>query len=90
MEEVSGEKSQGEPEEKKVVDSTDFIERAHSAADRLEKANLASMEILKRQETMLARALLGGTAEAGQKQRSQAEIDKEEALKAVRQFTGKR
>ena len=41
------------------------VDSANAAADRIEKANLKQEELLKRQEELLARSILGGHAEAG-------------------------
>jgi hypothetical protein len=56
----------------------DLIEKAHKAADRLERANKITEELQKKQEAMDARRILGGQAEAGDKvpELSQEEKDK--------------
>lgn len=52
-----------------------MIEQAHKAADRLELANAKMSELLKKQEAMEARKILGGQSEAGNKE---PEMTKEE------------
>ena len=55
-----------------------IIEQAQKAADRLEHANKVMEELVKRQEAIEARRVLGGQAAAGVKEPeiSQAEKDK--------------
>lgn len=55
-----------------------LIEQAEKAAQRLEHANKVMEELVKRQEAIEARRLLGGQSEAGNKEPelSQAEKDK--------------
>lgn len=55
-----------------------LIEQAEKAAQRLEHANKVMEELVKRQEAIEARRLLGGQSEAGHKEPelSQAEKDK--------------
>lgn len=52
-----------------------LIEQAQMAAQRLEHANKVMEELVKRQEAIEARRLLGGQAEAGNKE---PELSKEE------------
>lgn len=52
-----------------------LIEQAEKAAQRLEHANKVMEELVKRQEAIEARRLLGGQAEAGHKE---PELSKEE------------
>lgn len=44
----------------------DMIAQAQLAADRLEKANKANEEIMKRMEIMKSREILGGQSSAGE------------------------
>lgn len=51
------------------VDKTvDMIAQAQIAAERLEKANKANEEIIKRMEAIETRRILGGKSEAGEPQ----------------------
>lgn len=52
-----------------------LIEQAEKAAQRLEHANKVMEELVKRQEAIEARRLLGGQSEAGNKE---PELSKEE------------
>lgn len=52
-----------------------LIEQAEKAAQRLEHANKVMEELVKRQESIEARRLLGGESDAGQKE---PEVSKEE------------
>lgn len=53
-----------------------LIEQAEKAAQRLEHANKVMEELVKRQESIEARRLLGGQSEAGKTQ--EKELSKEE------------
>ena len=54
-----------------------LIEQAEKAAQRLEHANKVMEELVKRQETIEARRLLGGQSEAGQKEPELSKEDKD-------------
>ena len=56
-------------------DEQSLIEEAQKAAARLEEANRKTEELVKRQESIEARRLLGGQSEAGEKE---PELNKEE------------
>lgn len=56
-----------------MVDGTttqenDMITKAHLAAERLEKANQLNSELVKRQEALEARRILGGQSNMGQQE----------------------
>lgn len=55
----------GDPGAGSKPETTDLIERAHSVAERLEKANLQAQKIVERHEQLMAKALLGGRSDAG-------------------------
>jgi len=52
--------------EEKKTDTTPLIDVANSVAERIEKANQTTAELLDRQEQADARRALGGQSEAGQ------------------------
>lgn len=56
--------------------ATSLITDAHSAAERLEKANLKQEELLRRQEEIMATQRLGGRADAGQVEKKETEDEK--------------
>jgi hypothetical protein len=58
-----------------------LIDEAKEVAERIEKANERQAELLRQQEDLQARRMLGGRADAGQmqKQKSDEEIKKEGA-----------
>lgn len=58
-----------------MTDENSLIEEAQKAAARLEAANAKTEELVKRQEAIEARRLLGGYSDAGQKA---PELSKEE------------
>jgi len=63
----------------------DMITKAHLAAERLEKANEIHKELVKRQEALEARRVLGGQAAAGEPQAK--ELTEEEKLQiSLKQF----
>jgi len=53
-----------------------LIEAANKAALRLEEANKVMMELVKRQEAVEARRVLGGMSEAGEKKPQVSEEEK--------------
>jgi hypothetical protein len=57
----------------------DMITRAHLAAERLERANKLSEELVKRQEALEARRLLAGESSAGFRQ--EPELSDEEKVR---------
>ena len=67
------------------ISPTAMADRAIEAATRLEKANENTEKNLDRQEALLARQMLSGQTEAGvqSREKTQAEIDKEEADKIL-------
>ena len=54
---------EGEPE--KEAETTPLIRKAEETAERLEKANETQEKLLAKQEELMAKQTLGGTAEAG-------------------------
>lgn len=72
---------------------TPLLTQADLYAKRLEEANRRGEEILKRQEELYTRIVLGGRTAAGQAQKTPEEIakEKEEAYinNALIQFTGR-
>lgn len=59
-----------------------LVEQANKAAERLEKANAASEDLIKRQEALEARRIVSGKADAGQvKQEVSYEDQKKAAMK---------
>jgi len=55
-------------------ETTDIIERARQERERLEEANKKKEELLNREEKLLAKRQLSGTAEAGQDKPQKKEI----------------
>lgn len=72
-------------EEEQPTKELSLIERADLLAARLEKANVQSQELLKKQEEMLSRELLGGKSEAGKQEEKKPEIDPREYAKRALQ-----
>jgi len=62
---------QKEEKEQPQINSTEMIDRANAAAQRLEEANKKQEELIKRQEALQVRQLLGGKAEAGTPQKEE-------------------
>ena len=54
-----------------------LIEQAQKAADRLEHANKVMEELVKRQEAIEARRVLGGYSDAGQRAPEISQADKD-------------
>ena len=54
-----------------------LIEQAEKAAQRLEHANKVMEELVKRQESIEARRLLGGKSEAGKEEPQVSKADKD-------------
>jgi len=54
-----------------------MIEKAEKAAQRLEHANVVMEELVKRQESIEARRLLGGQSEAGHREPEVSKEDKD-------------
>jgi len=54
-----------------------LIDKANSAAERLEKANKKQEELILRQEEITAKQMLSGRADAGQTSEKKEETDKE-------------
>ena len=88
--EATTEEEKVEPSEdvvgKKSEETTDLIEKAKMTAERLEAANVQALKIVERHEQLMAKALLGGKTIAGQKQKTQSEIEQEEADQLVKDF----
>lgn len=61
----------------------DMIDKANLAALRLEEANKKKEELLGREETLMAKRILGGTAEAGGQAPEKKEETPEEYTKKV-------
>ena len=66
----TNEKKESEPAPKNADEgdqsqTTELIERANATAQRLEEANRKQEELIKRQEQLTARSILGGRSEAG-------------------------
>lgn len=57
--------------------ATDVVDRAVAAAERLEKANTRTEELVKRQEAIAARVMLGGRTDAGAIQKTPEQITDE-------------
>lgn len=65
-------------------DSSDSLfERTDKAAARIEAANKKTEELLNRQEEIYAKSVLGGKADAGQKEEKPKEMDPVEYAKKV-------
>lgn len=60
-----------------MTEDLNMIEQATKAAERLEHANKMMEELVKRQEQIEARRLLGGTSEAGSKVPELSKEDKD-------------
>lgn len=58
-----------------MTEDLNLIEQANKAAQRLEQANLMMAELVKKQEAIEARRVLGGQSNAGEKE---PELTKEE------------
>ena len=66
-----------------------LIEKAIAAAERLEVANKRSEELLKQNQEVLTRSILGGNSSAGsaiQPQKTEAEKIQEEANDFIKKF----
>ena len=70
-----------QPEQEAPAD--DLITQANAAAIRQEKANEVLKEQLDRQEQMQAKAIIGGTAEAGKPSEPKEETPEEYAKKVM-------
>lgn len=53
-----------------------IVDRAHRAADRIEKANAELASLLARQEKIMAQQIISGKAEAGKPRVERTEEDK--------------
>ena len=71
------------PPVSKPVETTDLIEKANSAADRLEEGNKQLDQLLKKQEQMLVEQRLGGTANAGSPEKTEEQLSIESARKLL-------
>lgn len=60
------------------VKADDMISRAADAAKRLEEANIATEELVRRQEELAARNLLGGKSQAGETKEEEKELSPRE------------
>jgi hypothetical protein len=77
------------PSSQTSVDTPELIKRAEAAAERLEKANKIQEELLKRNEDLLARQILGGKSEAGILIKEKTEDEKQnEKIKKMFEGTG--
>lgn len=79
-EQTPEEKAAQEKEEQEAILEQDkktqeTIDKANSAAERLEKANQEMNENILRQETAKAEAALGGTTEAGEGKAKETDAD---------------
>ena len=65
-----------------------YVDQAHAAAERMEKANEKREELLGREEEIVARRLLAGQSVAGEpiKEKTQDEKDQELADEMVKLF----
>ena len=83
-EENSSEDQSGNTGEGSKLETDSIIDRAHQAAERLEKANAKQEELLKKQEDLMARQVLAGRSEAGGEPAKKKQItDEEYAEKAI-------
>lgn len=64
-------------------ETTDYVGRAESAAQRLEKANKEALEILKKQESIAARLALGGKSGQAPKEEKPKVSDADYAKSAL-------
>ncbi len=74
MDEQKTEEVQSSPEgsgEGDKPETTNLIEDANSAAERLEKANTKREELLNRQEILIAKQTLGGKSDAGEESKAE-------------------
>jgi mevalonate kinase len=78
------EQTQEQPKEKENL-AFDLIKNAHTAAERLEKANLQTLELIKKQEELQSMRILGGKSEGAPKEEKPKEISNREYAKAVLQ-----
>ena len=78
-EEESKEEPDKKPkEEKKEISTTPLIDVASAVADRIEKGNIRTAELLDRQEVIEAQRRLGGEAGAGEQEAKPKEETDEE------------
>ncbi len=77
-----------EPIKKEKPKTSSLIDGANTAAERLEKANIKTEELISRMEEVSAEKMLAGRGEAGQivKEKTQEEKDQEAADKITGQF----
>lgn len=89
-EEKSEEHSAGNSGDGNQSETTDLIDRANKTAERVEASNREARAILEEQKALFARAVLGGRSVAGQKTKSQEEVDAESAAEIVKRYTARR
>ena len=65
-------------------ETTALIERAREERERMEAANQKKEELLNREELIMAKRALGGTAEAGQETKPKEETAEEYADRVMR------
>jgi hypothetical protein len=70
---MSEEESKQEDAVQETAQPDDLLSRANLAAERLERANSQTLEILKRQEALQVQATLGGVSSAGVPQKKESE-----------------
>lgn len=64
-------------------ETTPIIERAREERERMEAANKKKEELLNREELIMAKRELGGTAAAGSKEETKEETPQDYAQKAI-------
>lgn len=67
-----------EEEKQEVPESSELIDNANEAAERLEKANEEKRKLLDREERITARKALSGKAEAGEEAKPEPEMSDKE------------
>lgn len=69
-------------EETQPVDKeVNLVDKADAVAKRIEEANKVAAELLRRQEEIAARNILGGRSEAGKAEEKKKEVDPREYAK---------
>jgi hypothetical protein len=60
-----------------------MVDEAREVTDRIEKANERTAELLRQQEELIAKQMLGGRADAGQVQKPKEETPEEYAKRII-------
>ena len=73
----------------KAPETASLIDRADKVAERMEQSNKQAEELLKRQEAVAARMMLGGKSEAGELRKTTEQLEDEKEDKEVEKLVNR-